>query len=316
MSKHGLPLKIAILGATSQIAKDLIVVFSNAGQNQLHLFARQPEIVQSWLSKVGICDSYAVNHFSQFKQGQYDAIINFVGVGDPAKAAIMGSSVLDVTYEYDTMVLEYLQQHPHARYIFMSSGAVYGASFEEPVNEDSKATIPINHIQPQDWYGVAKLYAECRHRSLTDKYIVDVRVFNYISHTQDLSARFLVTDILRAIRAKEILLTSPDNIVRDYIGSADLYQLIIKILTAQPVNDVVDCYTKSPIDKLTMLAEIQNEFGLRYQFTDVMAGVNATGLKSNYYSKNRHAETFGYSPSKTSLETIIEEFRKVLIRTI
>jgi hypothetical protein len=47
-----------------------------------------------------------------------------------------------------------------------------------------------------------------------------------------------------------------------------------------------------------------------------MAGVNATGLKSNYYSKNRHAETFGYSPSKTSLETIIEEFRKVLIRTV
>ncbi|NOT82503.1 MAG: NAD(P)-dependent oxidoreductase, partial [Gallionella sp.] len=41
-------MRIAILGATSQIAKDLIVSFSLAKNNQLHLFARRPNEVSAW----------------------------------------------------------------------------------------------------------------------------------------------------------------------------------------------------------------------------------------------------------------------------
>jgi len=115
------------------------------------------------------------------------------------------------------MALDYVQLYPQCRYLFLSSGAAYGCSFEATVDENTSAVIAINNFQSQDWYGVAKLHAECRHRSHPELPIIDIRVFNYFSRSQDISARFLITDILRAIRDKTVLKTSSDYIVRDFI---------------------------------------------------------------------------------------------------
>ena len=72
----------------------------------------------------------------------------------------MGAAILDVTLAYDEMALKYVRQHPDFRYIFLSSGAAYGSGFEAPATVNTKASIAINSLKPQDWYGVAKLYAE------------------------------------------------------------------------------------------------------------------------------------------------------------
>ena len=99
-----------------------------------------------------------------------------------------------------------MQVHPACRYLFLSSGAAYGSSFNEPANmEIRQPVVAINDLSPHEWYGVAKLHAECRHRSHPELPIIDIRVFNYFSRTQDISARFLITDILRAIRDKTVL---------------------------------------------------------------------------------------------------------------
>ena len=306
-------MRIAILGATSQIAKDLVLSFSGQSKHDLALFARRPEVVSQWLKIMGLSDRYPVADFLSFSVHEhFDVIINFVGSGDPERTLAMGASIFDVTLEYDAMALNYLRQHPQCRYLFLSSGAVYGSNFDEPVDKNSRAVIAINDLQPQDWYAVAKLHAECRHRSLSHLPIVDIRVFNYFSHSQDISARFLITDILRAIQSGEVLITSSDNIVRDYIGPGDSYQLVSLILAAQPSNDVVDCYTKAPVDKMTLLSNMKERFGLVYEVRDAPAGVNATGMKMNYFSKIRRAETFGYIPTKNSLDSILDEARLVV----
>ncbi len=298
-------MRIAILGATSQIAKDLVLSFASQCQHELMLYARRPEAVMQWLADVGLDGRYAIANFATFCMGEhFDAIMNFVGVGNPAQAAAMGASIFDVTLQYDELALGYLRQHPDCRYIFLSSGAAYGANFDAPVDVNSKAVVPINNLQPQDWYGVAKLHAECRHRSLAPLPIVDIRVFNYFSHTQDLDARFLITDILRAIRDKTVLKTSSDNIVRDFIHPSDFYQLVVAILNAPPINAVVDAYSKAPIDKATLLVAMQENFGLRYEFVETGAGVNATGGKLSYYSLNRVAADFGYKPKYSAIESI------------
>lgn len=105
----------------------------------------------------------------------------------------------------------------------MSSGAAYGEAFNEPVNKNTKAIININNLKQKDWYAVAKLHAECHHRTLSHISIVDIRIFNYFSHTQDMESRFLITDITRAINSKEILNTSAESIVRDYISPSDFF---------------------------------------------------------------------------------------------
>jgi nucleoside-diphosphate-sugar epimerase len=301
-------MRIAILGATSQIAKDLVLSFSKSSDHDLVLFARRPVVVTEWMALVGLSDRCLVADFESFSaEKHFDAIINFVGSGNPAQTAAMGASIFDVTLKYDEMALEHLRHHPECRYIFLSSGAAYGSSFDEPVDGHSKAVVAINNLQPQDWYAVAKLYAECRHRSLPHLPIVDVRVFNYFSHTQDISARFFITDILRAIQSGETLMTSSDNIVRDYIGPGEFYRLIALILEAPATNDVVDCYTKGPVDKMTLLSNMKELFGLHYEVSNTSAGVNATGVKMNYFSMNRRAEIFGYAPSKSSLDTVLDE---------
>lgn len=306
-------MQVAIFGATSQIARDLVLSFARDSEADLSLFARRPAAVSDWLAKVGLAGRYASLDFAEFSEvSHFDAILNFVGVGNPAAALAMGASIFDVTLKYDEMALNYVRRNPHCRYLFLSSGAVYGPGFEMPADVDSVARIEINDLQPQDWYGVAKLHAECRHRSLADLPIVDIRVFNYFSHTQDVSARFFITDCLRAIRSFERLIVSPENIVRDYIGPEDFFGLVSMILRAPPTNTALDCYTRSPVDKFTLLASLQENFGLTYDRQEMSSVINATGAKLNYYSMNRRAEAFGYVPAKKSLDIVLAEARQML----
>lgn len=307
-------MRIVILGATSQIAKDLVLSVHSQSSHELVLYARRPEVVSQWLTSGGLAGQYAVADFAAFSADEhFDAILNFVGVGNPAQAAAMGTSIFDVTLKYDEMALDYVHQHPACRYIFLSSGAAYGSSFDTPVDANTKAVIAINNLQPQDWYAVAKLHAECRHRALAHLPIIDIRVFNYFSHTQDMDARFLMTDILRAIRNKTVLKTSPDYIVRDFLHPADFYQLVSALLMAPATNTAVDCYSRDPIDKPTLLAAMQEKFGLQYEITEASAGVNATGSKPHYYSLNTRAADFGFQPDFTSLQGVLQESQRVLI---
>ncbi|NOT14836.1 MAG: NAD-dependent epimerase/dehydratase family protein [Methylotenera sp.] len=309
-------MKIAILGATSQIAKDLIVSFATEEDKHLHLFARRPEEVVTWLQRVGLSDRYLVSDFTVFGKQDFDAVINFVGVGNPAQAVAIGNAIFDITLRFDEMVLGYLQTHPTCRYLFLSSGAAYGSNFNEPATCDTSAVVPINNLAAHEWYGVAKLHAECRHRAQPELNIVDIRVFNYFSHTQDIEARFLITDILRAIRDNTVLKTSPDYIVRDYLHPLDFHQLVCAILSAPAANVVVDCYSQAPIDKFNLLAVMQEQFGLRYEITEENITVNATGGKPHYYSLNRRAGDFGYLPTLTSLGGVLQEANAVLQQQI
>ena len=307
-------MRIAILGATSQIAKDLLLSFSALSNHELVLYARRPEAVSYWLAINGLKGRYHIANLSNFKvEENFDTVINFVGVGNPVQTMAMGASIFDVTQKYDELALDYIRQHTDCRYIFLSSGASYGASFDAPVDENTLAAVAINHLQPQDWYGVAKLYAECRHRALANLPIVDVRVFNYFSHTQDLQARFLITDIVRAIRDKTVLKTSAAYMARDYLHPSDFYRLVEAILISPATNAAVDCYSKAPLNKTDLLAALQEKFGLKYEIiksdATVNATVNATGNKKEYYSKNRRAKEFGYDPKLTSLEGILQEMK-------
>ena len=306
-------MRIAILGATSQIAQDLILSFSINKDYDFLLFGRNIELLEKWISSENLSEKYQVQEYFEFGNHQkYDVIINFVGIGNPEKAQKMGGDIFKVTDQYDDMVLEYLKQHKKTKYIFLSSGAVYGGNYQEPVNKDSIATIDINNLKSTDWYTLAKLYAEAKHRSLSDLSIIDVRVFNYFSHTQNIDTRFLITDIVRAIKNKEVFKTSVDNIVRDFITPPDFYNLIQAIIDAKSTNIALDCYTKNSVSKFDLLSELKNKFGLIYDFDENIDTIDATGAKVNYYSTNKISGNIKYMPDNTSLDGIIQEMNCVL----
>lgn len=307
-----LNIKVAILGATSQIAQDFIKRISSEKTIELFLFGRHPERISDWLDSLGLLQQKFVGCFETFSSQDYDVIINFVGVGNPFKVLEMGASIFDITSQFDELVINYLKKRRQCRYIFLSSGAAYCSSFKHPADETTNAIIDINNLYTQDWYALSKLHAECRHRSLSSLPIVDIRVFNYFSHSQDMELPFLITDIVRSIRDQTILKTSPEVMIRDYITPKDFHGIINAILNSPPQNDVIDCYSKSPIEKSILLETFKDEFGLQYQYEENAIGVNATGQKPHYYSLNKRAAQFGYQPSLTSLEGLIYEARHIL----
>ena len=301
-------MRIAILGATSQIAQDLILSFSKYKDYDFSIFGRNVALLQKWINSENLSDKYQVQEYSEFGNHQkYDVIINFVGIGDPIKAQIIGSDIFTITEQYDDMALDYIKQHKETKYIFLSSGAVYGGNYQEPVNKDTVAIIDINNLKSTDWYAISKLYAEAKHRSMPELSIVDVRVFNYFSHTQDMNARFLITDIVRAIKNKKVFKTSADNIIRDFITPPDFYSLLQAIINFKPINRAVDCYTRSPISKFDLLDGLGDKLGLEYEIDNNVDIINATGIKLNYYSVYKIADGIGYFPKNTSLDGIIQE---------
>jgi nucleoside-diphosphate-sugar epimerase len=305
--------RIAILGASSRIAGDLILWHCRQADIELHLFVRRPQEMLAWLEQRGIAGEIRVRSYKDFgADDAFFAVINFVGVGDPVKALSMGPDHLELTHRFDSLALDYVQRHPRCRYVFISSGAAYGSRFETPAEEESSAVFPLNALGKEDWYGMAKAHAECRHRAHSGLPIMDIRIFNYISETQDLSARFLVTDAIRAIRDRTVLMTSADRTVRDYLHARDFCALIDVVLAAPPANDVIDCYSRAPIEKTELLHALQEAFGLRYEVSSARTGINATGRKPCYYSLNRRAGRFGYAPEFTSLAGVLDAANAML----
>lgn len=305
-------MKIGVFGASSQIAKDLIVNLVQSDNYQLSLFSRKPDDLVSMISPFCSEDTPNYLKYSDFNNElEFDTIVNFVGVGDPTRAKSLGYKILSITAEYDERILSYISLYPECKYIFLSSGAVYGKDFSEPVDQNSKAVFNINDLDSTDWYSAAKFCAEVKHRAMSNCFIVDIRVFNYFSATQDFETKFLMSDIVQSILQKTVLLTSPENITRDFITPVDFFQLFEKIVNGEPSNLAIDAYTAKPIDKLALLTELQTKYGLKFEFVDNSFVTNATGCKSNYYSLNSAAERFGYVPQFTSMEGLIKEIDKL-----
>ncbi len=301
-------MRIAIFGGTSQIAKDFVLTTSHFGNDELILFSRAAKTVDYWLRENGLADRYSAKDYAEFETASpYDAIMNFVGVGDPGKALKMGSAIFEVTEQYDRLVINYLRRHAQCRYIFMSSGAAYLSDFQEPANTATVSALQLNQMQNRDWYGISKMYAEARHRADPQLAIVDIRIFNYFSHTQDMSAAYFMTQVAQSIANKTILTTSSDPMVRDYLHPLDFYQLVSKIIGSPIVNCAVDAYSQEPIDKATLLRVMESSFGLQYQVSNNASHPNATGLKPFYYSEDHSASRFGYEPQYSSLEGIERE---------
>lgn len=311
-------MNIAILGATSFIAQELVREWGNLNKVAcIHLYARNIDSIELFCStiKSGVTVLQG-KKLECFPDGIiYDAVINCIGVGDPAKAKLMSNQIMDVTFQYDDMVLRYLEQYPQCKYIFLSSGAAYGSDFDRPAAVDKKACFNINSLHATETYGLAKFITEMKHRSKPNLSIVDVRVFNIFSKNQDVSSKFFITDMLRAIQNKTVCDVSPEPMVRDYLHPQDFCQIIECILAADTLNLAVDCYSLAPVDKSTLLQALQEAFGLQWRYTSDASIVRATGTKSNYYSENHILDSFGYKPKYSSLDTILTEFDKVLSRS-
>lgn len=307
---------IAILGATSHIAKGLISNFLEDGNFALHLYARTPLKIQSFVDSIGRsgyinCTIY--EDHADFSRGDYDVVINCVGVGTANKLQGDYSKYFTVIGEYDDLVLDYLRNgHPDVLYISMSSGAVYGGGFSEYVSEDTANCIRVNHVDPKDYYGIVRLYTEAKHRAFTGLNIVDLRIFSYFSRFIDLTDDYFITDVLNSILHKTPLVTADTDFVRDFVHPNDLFALVLKCIKTGAINAAFDVTSTKPVKKREILEYFSQTYGLRYEEEAAAGGGSATGVKNNYYSTYHTAERIGHTPKYSSLDAIQEEAAHML----
>ena len=302
-------MKIAILGATSAIAKDLILSFSD--EHKLELYSRRISDVTTWMLENNL-HNFTSQSYTEFKYTRdLDAIINFVGAGSPEKVIKLGEQIFEITEHYDRMALDYIDKHHECKYIFISSGAVFGDNFGTPADIDKQSSFPLNDLQPKHYYGYAKAMAEVRHR-ITNRNIFDLRVFNYFSPMVNINYRFMITDMIRSIKDKSVYKVDRTPIVRDYVGPLDFYQMINVMLTKDKMNTAIDIYSRQPISKDSLLTAMAQRYKLEYETTGVPVGLPATGVKEKYYTVNTAAYAIGYRPTLSSLENIFLAVDKIL----
>jgi nucleoside-diphosphate-sugar epimerase len=306
--------KIAILGATSHIAKGLIYNFLKDAKREnqhLFLFARRPEKVKSFLKENGLKGHCVVSGFRDFNKSAFDAIINCVGIGNPADLKDNIGSIFSLTEEFDNLIMKYVINHKNTCYLNFSSGAVYGNDFSEPAVNNYSRKLSVNNLKQEDYYGIAKLNSEMKHRAYGDLNIVDIRIFSYFSRFVDLEAGYFITDLISALKNDAEFVTDSSDFVRDYLHPLDLFRLIGLIIKKKGYNGAIDAYSSKPVNKFKILKYFTKEYGLRYKIKELDIYC-PTGKKNPDYSSFYKARQFGYVPSFSSLETISGESKHLL----
>jgi len=304
--------RVALLGATSHIAKGLITYWSQRQDRELFLFARSPERVLEFLTHF---EPFRQEVFSidQFGKHQYDVVINCVGIGSPQKLKDNLEDIFRVTSSFDDKVLAYLAGHPQTLYVNLSSGAAYGTDFSRPVDGQSQARININNLQAEEFYGIAKLHSEARHRALPKLNIVDLRVFGYFSRYIDLDEKFLLSEIISCLKNKQMLVTTPVDIRRDFVHPQDLVSLIDLCIARRTINAVYDAYSHKEVSKFGILEFFAEAYGMEYTIDGSCRSLAVTGRKSCYYTIGRKAREIGYIPAFSSIEAIKDETSHILL---
>lgn len=294
-------IRFAIVGANSQIAKNTAYYLSKNKNYDLFLFSRDPQKTKEIMTNFNVnalCFDY-----NCFFEHSYDVILNCVGINSFINETC--ASVFETSEEFDQMCLTYLKNNPDTKYIFLSSGAVYGEQL--PANNHPTLNMGISKMSIGEYYAYSKASAEIKHRALNMYNIIDLRVFSYFSRIIPLNYKYLLVDIINAILKNEVMVTNSIDIYRDYISPIDFVEIIAKVVAHdKPLNKAFDIYSRSPVSKFELLNSFKDRYGLKYS-VETANPISATGVKKEYFSTSRELEMIGYSPSMTSLETLIQE---------
>ena len=155
--------------------------------------------------------------------------------------------------------------------------------------------------------------SEAKHRAFKTLNIVDLRIFSYFSRYIDLEEGYFITDVLTSILNGKTLVTNDENMVRDYLHPDDLFSMVVKCIDVHTLNAAFDVVSTCPVDKKAILEYFTSEYGLKYKINQSKKRTSATGYKKVYCSNYQSATTVEFKPRFSSIETIRQETKHLLV---
>jgi nucleoside-diphosphate-sugar epimerase len=313
MSKGGEPVvkikkenkQVVILGASGHIAKNLIYYFMQQEKIDLILYTHSSEKVYEFINRN--CQTFnfkgTIDITDKFQSWvEYDVIINCIGVGTNIKNL---SDYFIVTERYDNMILFYLESYPDCLYINFSSGAVYN---ETPVSNTSKTTLYPDDIKVSDYYTIAKLNQEAKHRSFKKLQIIDLRVFSFFSRFADLEKdNYFINQIVNSVMNKRILYTDTNEFYRDFIHPLDLFNIVLGCMRTKGLNRSLNVRSTRFTSKTNILDFFCRQYGLNITYCSEQQE-SLTGNKKFYYAiEDSKYMNYIHRSKFSAMEAIINE---------
>ncbi len=302
-------MRVALIGASSRIAQDLVQ----------HMREIKSELILDLYSSreaKNLSGEFPNANFASYQSfgtnQEYDVVVNFVGRGSPKQLKEEIGEFENTSVFFDELCLDYLKVHRNAKYVFLSSGAVY-SNFDYADGACNQTPSSSDYNNP---YANTKRLIEARHREMPHLAIYDVRVFGYLSLSLDVHDGAFFSEVLACLISGDMLITNDEDFFRDYCTISDFADLFSCIIDHPPINTAVDLYSMKPVSKFELLKSLGLDFGLRYSLSPAIAHTNIspTGQKTHYFSSSRSAASLGYKPKRTSLDSCLDLVPQVLDR--
>lgn len=192
--------------------------------------------------------------------------------------------------------LECARQSGAKRFLFLSSGAVYGSQTQtiEHVSEDTP-------LEPNTPYGRAKLAAEqlcleaMRQQNLG---IIIARIFALIGPWQPLDAGYAVTDFIRDARAgRPIRIRGDGSTIRSYLYAADLAAWLWTLLLWGEPGEAYNVGSETALSVRQLAEEVRQVFNPDLTLAFEPSGTTPGGAPPRYVPSCRKISQFlGYGP--------------------
>lgn len=149
-------------------------------------------------------------------------------------------SFLRQNYEGTRNMLEIAKNNKHSRFLYVSSGAVYGSQNHDVKHRQESDLGALNLQEISSTYGEAKRLGEMLCTIYHQQYNIDVKIarcFSFLGPYMNFDGHYAVGNFIRDVALKQdISLKSSTKTYRSYLYSIDLIIWLLKILLTAKNN--------------------------------------------------------------------------------
>lgn len=277
-------LSVLVFGASSQIARDTIDNnwLNEIACDRIVLFGRSVPQLESYYEHLidsrrqVKCATY--NDWFNYSNIFQPAIaLNFVGRGSPKSVSALDKEFLLQTDRLDRLLIDWAEQSSERKYIYFSSGAVYGSLIGQ---QGVTFADLVSAIDTSDIYRKSKLNAEDNHSRSKAK-IIDLRIFCYCPKQWSAKSDFFVDQLISHIKSCDVMTIDPRDFKRDFCDYEAVRQALQHLITRVD-GGRYDISSSQPISKLELLKSLAIPFGLNC-FPEVMERLSRDSEPSCYF---------------------------------